>query len=330
MGTLLFALATALAPTAHALECEPDDALTEAAANLLLDADRAPGSDALARAAREAGSAATAVHALRVADDDEQAVERWLSRMRARADAPLSCGEARGGGQRLVLVAPTGGALVAAADDEARLTVEVGDGFSEPHLVIRAADGSLRRVAVDDEVLARGIRIPDELPRPVEVQLVAEGSAGPRPIAQRVIGAVEVGGASYSSEAGTLEDRVSELRALHDVSPLRPNRLLDQEAERHARRVCRQARVAHQLEDGLDPEERLRQRGIGARVVGEAVARARSDTRAFRAIVESPSHLMTVVDRRFTDGGYGQARSGGRSCVVVLLAAWPRVVVSRR
>lgn len=313
----------------YALDCEMDDALTEAAANLLLDGAGAPGADALARAAREAGSTATAVHALRVAEDDAHGVQRWLARMLARADAPLSCGEARGGGQRLVLVAARGGALIASIHDEAQLRVEVGDGFSAPHLVIRAADGSLRRVAVDEEVLERGIHIPDELPRPVEVQLVAEGSAGPRPIAQHVIGATEDVGSRYSSEGGTLEERVMELRALHDASPLRPNRLLAAEAQRHARRVCREARVAHQLGDGLDPEERLRRRGIGARVVGEAVARARSESRAFRAIVESPSHLMTVVDRRFTDGGYGRARSGGRSCVVVLLAAWPRVIAGR-
>ena len=42
---------------------------------------------------------------------------------------------------------------------------------------------------------------------------------------------------------------------------------------------------------------------------------------------------MTVVDRRFTDGGYGTAEDGrGRTCVVVLLASWPRFVgrIARR
>ncbi|MBC7171378.1 MAG: CAP domain-containing protein [Polyangiaceae bacterium] len=118
--------------------------------------------------------------------------------------------------------------------------------------------------------------------------------------------------------------RVAALRAHQAVSALRPNRLLDAEARAHAQDVCREGRAAHRLRDG-DPEERLARRGITARVVGETVARARTVARALAALAESPSHRLTLVDRRFTDGGYGVAsdRSGGR-CVVVLLAAWPR------
>jgi uncharacterized protein YkwD len=39
----------------------------------------------------------------------------------------------------------------------------------------------------------------------------------------------------------------------------------------------------------------------------------------------SPSHRLAVTDKRFTDVGIGQAFDAkGHSCVVVLLAAWPR------
>ena len=85
-------------------------------------------------------------------------------------------------------------------------------------------------------------------------------------------------------------------------------------------------RVAHELDDGADPERRLRAAGISARVVGEVVARGASAGDAVEGLARSPSHRMTVVDRRFTDGGQGVAVAGGRTCVVVLLAAWPRVM----
>jgi uncharacterized protein YkwD len=62
-------------------------------------------------------------------------------------------------------------------------------------------------------------------------------------------------------------------------------------------------------------------------VVGETVARAADSMLAFEAMKRSPSHLLTLVDSRFTDGGLGTATDGdGNSCAVVVLAAWPRYV----
>jgi uncharacterized protein YkwD len=101
--------------------------------------------------------------------------------------------------------------------------------------------------------------------------------------------------------------------------------LLALEAEAHAARICRTGRVVHELEPGADPEARLAGRGIRARVVGEAVARARDVGAAFDVLEASPGHRMTLVDRRFTDVGVGVAAWGrDRTCLVVLLAAWPR------
>jgi len=83
----------------------------------------------------------------------------------------------------------------------------------------------------------------------------------------------------------------------------------------------------HRLDQEGDPRERLLHAGISARVVGEAAARADTIPEALTSLAESPSHLMAIVDRRFTDGGYGVASDArGRRCVVVLLAAWPRAV----
>jgi uncharacterized protein YkwD len=61
--------------------------------------------------------------------------------------------------------------------------------------------------------------------------------------------------------------------------------------------------------------------------VGEAVARASDEPSATAALLASPSHRRALVDRRFTDVGLGRARaSDGHTCLVVLLAAWPRIV----
>jgi uncharacterized protein YkwD len=71
----------------------------------------------------------------------------------------------------------------------------------------------------------------------------------------------------------------------------------------------------------------LRDAGVSARLVGETVARAADHGAAFAAFERSPSHRLTLLERRFTDAGIGEVKDrDGHSCVVVLLAAWPRYV----
>jgi uncharacterized protein YkwD len=121
-----------------------------------------------------------------------------------------------------------------------------------------------------------------------------------------------------------IDQRLADLRSRRDVSPLRPNRLLDREAARQAEAVCESGRVSHHRE-GADPETRLRREGIQARAVGETVARGVSPAAAMDALEASPSHLSTLADRRFTDVGLGTAEdAAGRTCLVVLLSSWPR------
>lgn len=103
------------------------------------------------------------------------------------------------------------------------------------------------------------------------------------------------------------------------------NQLLAVSAQRHATRVCELGKVAHRLREGEDPETRLREEHIEARAVGEAVARAGSADAALSAVFDSPSHRLAVTERGFTDAGIGQASDAkGHTCLVVLLAAWPR------
>ena len=122
-----------------------------------------------------------------------------------------------------------------------------------------------------------------------------------------------------------LLSRIDSYRRQHGVGGVRINDLLSHSAQRHAEHVCELGRVAHRLDGGDDPETRLREEHIEARAVGEAIARADSADAALTAVFDSPSHRAAVTERRFTDAGVGQALDQkGHTCLVVLLAAWPR------
>ncbi|HJL37553.1 MAG TPA: hypothetical protein RMG95_17815, partial [Polyangiaceae bacterium LLY-WYZ-15_(1-7)] len=248
------------------LPCRVDEVLGEVAASLLLAADE-PDADRLAAALREAGSDLPAARLFRGAAPD-------LAPLRRHADGPLVCGEAEGARGRLLVVAVRGGSLAPLGD--ARFRVEVEDGFEPRYVAWVDAEGRMDRAPVRAGAV---VTVPEELAHPIHLQLVAAGPAGPRPVAERVVG--ESSGAPLLASDGTLAERLEALRAHHGASSLRPNRLLDAEARRHAGRLCRERRAVHTPEPGEDPTRRLRRRGIEARVVGEVVVRARSEDRAF-------------------------------------------------
>ena len=307
--------------TARALDCERDDALSRAAASLLGEGSLSPG--AILRAARSEGSGAPAVHALRDPDVDDARVGSWLRELALRSDAPIACGEAQGDAGRLVLAAARAGVLAVDAET-GTVRGSLSEGFSRPEMVVRDAEGALHRVGLSVDQLGAGVPLPEGVTLPAVVQLVAHGPHGPLPVAERVVGRASGGGTMMVGDSDPLT-RLGHLRDLRGASPLRENRLLAREARRHAERVCAERRVAHTLEPGEDPERRLARRGIRARVVGEVVARASSSGAAMDALVRSPSHHLTLVDRRFTDAGLGTATDDtGHTCLVVLLAAWPR------
>lgn len=308
----------ALAPR-PARACEQDPALTEAAAALLARADR-PDPQDLVEASRAAGSDAPTVEAVLLREGDRARRRAAVERRRARFDAPLACGEARAEGRLLLLIAPRAGRLVVRPDGRVRATL--AEGWARPRLHARAADGELWQRAVE---AGRALAVPAELRRPVTLQLVAEGARGPRPVAERVLGASSGAPVVVDSDE-PVAARLRRLRGSRGVGPLRANRLLGRAATRHARRVCADGVVGH-LGPGGDPERRLAREGVRARHVGETVARADDRSGAFGAMLRSPSHRAALVDRRFTDVGVGEARDdAGRTCLVVLLAAWPRPV----
>lgn len=325
--------------------CLLDDALSNAAASLLL-AGRAPDSRALVAAVRQADSDAVSVHALFLPREDPAVMERWLRELRAGADAPLACGDARGEAGRLLVASARGGTLAPLTAASTVIRGALLPGFDHPEVVISSADGTLTRLGVEPSMLSSGIPLAEDVARPATIQLLARGASGPRPIAERVLPSqarsLSTGpAAAYaafaspsigdeveaSAAARVLSPRVSALRRDHGRLDVRDNRLLFAVASAHAREVCEQGKLAHELVPGRDPEARVREAGLRARLVGETIGRAADAGTAFAALTESPSHLLTLTEPRFTDVGIGVARDGGgRSCVVVVLAAWPRYV----
>ncbi len=288
-------------------DCD-DPALTRAAAEIVATGARNPR--ALARAA---GSALPLVRGLRVREGDDDGVRRFLAALAEEAHAPIACGEASSEGRRVVLAGPR--AAEVAVEDGA-VTIRLAHGWGAPRLYVRDGAGNTHE---GDFVEGRA-ELPSDLSAPLVIQVVATGPDGPRPVAEQTVGEVPLASVARSDEP--IDRRVARLRSASRVSALRPNRLLERVAARHAAEVCRDGRVAH-VGDGGDPVERLAREGIRARHVGVTVARATDLDAAYAAMLQSPSHRAALVDARMTDVGVGRASD---RCLVVLLAAWPRPV----
>lgn len=296
----------------------------EKVAQRLADQQHIPPSSELIQTAREEGVDANPVYAKFGVTGEVSSFKSWVEDLLETADGPLICGRARSG-ERVVLVAAVQAGTISMAGKN-QIHVEVIEDFSDPYLMVRDSTGGSRRIAIDGEAYGSNLTLPNEWPRPLFLQLVATGENGPRPVAERWIGKIPqhepTQGGSQSPESWLLQ-----LRRGAGAHTVRSNRLLTREATSHAQNVCESGKLGHELDPRGDPEARLLERGIEARVVGEAVARARTMREALRAIEDSPSHRMTVTDPRFTDAGFGQAKDDkGRTCAVILLASWPRQV----
>jgi uncharacterized protein YkwD len=331
-----------------AQDCSADTQLTEAAAELLLAHNERPTGQVLVNAVRAVGSDAVGVHALFVpAQETRESERQWLATLRTRVDGELVCGRADSEAGRLVIGLGRGGEL-APIDDKARVVRgRLHENFRDAELVIATGDAQLIRVGVSRESLSQGVALAPDLSLPLKVQLVARGPAGPRPVAERELHdrrasapeRSETAAESHLQRAATKAAVVAEhgaeglsklllaLRAERGRGGLRMNRLLHQAASQHAQEVCAKGRVAHEVEAGVGPEARLARAGLEARLLGEAIARADGVDSALDALKNSPSHLYTLLDRRFTDIGIGVAQdSAQKYCYVVLLCAWPRYI----
>ncbi len=323
----------ALCPKAQALmlPCRYEDALSEAAAELMLSGRALESRQILARV-RALGFDGVSVQAHE--GQDEAALIQWIKLQGERADGPLVCGEARSDSRWLVLVSSRGGRLFREGD---KVRGQLEPGFSKPHLVVESRDGTPKKIDVTSAELQAGIKLAPELDAK-RVQLVAIGPGGPRPVSELSLDAAPAPAPAFDlapeqpvtrgARARPIEAllaRIDAFRAESGAGSLRSNALLTKSAQQHASRVCELGRVAHRIDGGDDPETRLRAERISARAVGEAVARAQGADAALQAVFDSPSHRMAVSERRFTDAGIGQALDQrGNTCLVVLLASWPR------
>ena len=290
----------------------PDPSLDQAAAELALSsAELSPGR--LRRALRKAGSDVVTAKATWVSSSSER--NEWLRTLSLEAEAPVCFGEAVTERGRIVVAAERPGRL---AVEETTVTYELAPGFRDAYLVVRDQSGTRRVVPSEAGTFAVARAANDA----VDLQLVATGPSGPRPVAR--LGG-EVPGYRVSGSEDH-ESRLAQIRQRAGAPTLRRNRRLETAAEEQAETVCESGRVRHGTRGG-DPESRLLDHGIQARLVGEVAARASSSHRALDAIWESPSHELTALDRRFTDFGAGEAEDDlGRTCLVILFAAWPRPV----
>jgi hypothetical protein len=309
LGLLVLASSLAAAELAHAQDCA-DGALGELAARHALD-HTPPGE--LLEAARVDGASFPSLHLITLADDDLAGREAWLAALARRGLGPLRCGEALTETSRIVAAAPAQGQLLR----EGRvLRVRLAEGFTAPVVYVRAQGLEPIAVGVEEGVALLDL---ESIASPAALQLVATGPDGPRPVAE-----LRLGGASAAEELPADASLLSLLRGRAGAGPLRPNRVLARVAEEHAEAVCASAHVAHELGDGGDARERLRRAHLEARHVGEVIARATDEAGAWRALGRSPSHRAAIGDRRFTDVGVARAEAEGHTCLVVVLAAWPR------
>lgn len=304
-----------------AQDCVHDDALARAAAELVARGTT-PNAPEILEAARREGSDAPTVHGLRVHGEAGAAqVTTWLARL-ATGESPLACAHADTEEGALWLAAPRLGAITVLSTDPVR--VRASFVVSTGAAVLYVLDGRGETSAYEVAGSPTEIELPEDLQAPLSLQLVAARPEGPRPVAERIVG--EVREEAPLAEGASLESAIGGMRSRAEVSPLRSSHLLARLAQAHAEAVCREGRVAHVLSEG-DAERRLEREGVVARHVGEVVARGRDESAAWRALASSPSHRGALLDRRFTDAGLGRATdSEGRTCVVVLLAAWPRRV----
>lgn len=316
-ATLLFTALVALAAPARA-QCTHDDALARAASELILEGG-AYSAERLLHAAHAAGSDAPTVSGLFTADGDATA---WLARLSERG--PMRCGSAQSERGTLWLAAPAAGHLeVLSADPlivRASYVVEAGAAT----LFVLDAHGETTAFAVAGS--PTDVELGGDVALPATLQLVAQHDDGPRPVAELSLGERTATPASTLGTGESVASAIGSLRDEAEALPLRPSHLLSDVAEAHAQAVCDSGRVAHVIEAG-DAEERLEASGVRARHVGEVVARGADRAAAWRALVSSPSHHGALVDPRFTDAGVGEViDAGGRTCLVVVLAAWPRRV----
>lgn len=152
------------------------------------------------------------------------------------------------------------------------------------------------------------------------IQVLADDTNGPRPVLEaEVYAGVEPPSAPPSSavpgeekgDAATdpIEALVKRINGAREAEGL-PALVLDKElskvSQAHAVAMMKARLLGHDVGDG-DPAARVAEAGGKWKLIGENVAKAKTERAAHRAIYASPSHRSNVLEGRFKKVGIGIA-----------------------
>lgn len=150
------------------------------------------------------------------------------------------------------------------------------------------------------------------------LQVLAEDGLGPRPVLEAEIyvgidtpsappsSAVpgEETGDGLADPADALLKRINGARAAEGLAAMTIDPDLSKLARAHADMMKKAKLLGHDVGDG-DPATRVSEAGLKWKLVGENVAKAKTELAAHRAIYASPSHRSNVLDARFKKIGLG-------------------------
>ncbi len=307
-------------PEAQAPECLREPLLDHVAVELA-KAPRLPPAGEVERLVRTLGSDLPAISVRATAN--EQGIAAWLADYAQRGEGAIVCGRARRSSVNteagdLVLVAARRGGRLNVSDRT--LTAELQSGFRSPRLVALYRDGTVAELARDGSAL-RPIEVRE--PTPLVVQLIGSTERGPRPVAEHWFAAPP---RSLSAEVASIEDAASllnHLRRQSGVGGVRAHASVARAATRHASAVLARGYPSHWM-NGVGPDDRVLSERVASPFNGEAIGCAHDLASAFDGLWLSPSHREALTDRRFTDVGIGVASDTRRTCLVILLARFPR------
>jgi uncharacterized protein YkwD len=190
-------------------------------------------------------------------------------------------------------------------------------------VVLTGPRGAPRTVptTLDRETGALRARFALDRPGAFTVQVLAELDRGPQPVLEaRVFAGTEPPdddaepsaapgeeAASGGDDATSLFRMTTALRSAEGISPIVRDERLDALARTHAERMRDEGTVAHDLGEG-DLKARFDASHLGAKAIGENVARAQSVELAHRALHASPSHRMNLLRAEYTHVGVAVVR----------------------
>ncbi len=305
--------------------CHPSRPLAELAARVV--SQKVGAGNKLLTMARSVGAPERGLRLYR--STNVHAIRRSLQGL--RQSMPLQCGMVSTGETTTAVVAADYVRLKMLPRGAVQLTLHAELRPGKPTLLVTAPDGVT--LARPLRQVSRGIyrSMPGALQQTQMVQVVVDYPDNPQVLLQQSVAAVTARSRGLRwgrcKDSGCLYNDLNDWRRERGItSTLRFNQLLSRVAEQYGEKVCQQRRLVHRLRPHRNPERRVQDAGLRARLVGEVLARGESSMDAFFALQMSPAHRAVLLDRRYTDVGVSEVAAEERrgACIVMVLAAWPQ------